>query len=74
MTVFPRTLLWRTFLLIAALILASVAAYFEIFRTYEREPRAQQVAQMVVSVVNLTRAALVSARPRSRRCRARSTR
>jgi two-component system osmolarity sensor histidine kinase EnvZ len=66
-TVFPRTLLWRTFLLIAALILASVAAYFEIFRTYEREPRAQQVAQMVVSVVNLTRAALVSARPDLRR-------
>jgi two-component system osmolarity sensor histidine kinase EnvZ len=64
---FPRTLLWRTFLLIAALILASVAAYFEIFRTYEREPRAQQVAQMVVSVVNLTRAALVSARPDLRR-------
>jgi two-component system osmolarity sensor histidine kinase EnvZ len=66
-TVFPRTLLWRTFLLIAALILASVAAYFEIFSTYEREPRAQQVAQMVVSVVNLTRAALVSARPDLRR-------
>ncbi|HTO46759.1 MAG TPA: ATP-binding protein [Burkholderiales bacterium] len=67
MRLFPRTLLWRTFLLIAALILASVAAYFEIFRTYEREPRAQQVAQMVVSVVNLTRAALVSARPDLRR-------
>ena len=33
---FPRTLLWRTFLLIAALILAAVAAYFQIFRTYER--------------------------------------
>jgi two-component system osmolarity sensor histidine kinase EnvZ len=66
-TLFPRTLLWRTFLLIAGLILASVAAYFEIFRTYEREPRAQQVAQMVVSVVNLTRAALVSARPDLRR-------
>jgi two-component system osmolarity sensor histidine kinase EnvZ len=66
-TLFPRTLLWRTFLLIAGLILASVAAYFEIFRTYEREPRAQQVAQMVVSVVNLTRAALVTARPDLRR-------
>jgi two-component system osmolarity sensor histidine kinase EnvZ len=64
---FPRTLLWRTFLLIAGLILASVAAYFEIFRTYEREPRARAVAQMVVSVVNLTRAALVSARPDLRR-------
>jgi len=66
-TFFPRTLLWRTFLLIAALILASVAAYFQIFRVYDREPRARQIAQMVVSVVNLTRAALVSARPDLRR-------
>ena len=63
----PRSLLWRAFLLIAALILASVAAYFQIFRLYDREPRARQVAQMVVSVVNLTRAALVSARSDLRR-------
>jgi two-component system osmolarity sensor histidine kinase EnvZ len=65
--VLPRSLLWRAFLLIAALILAAVAAYFQIFRLYEREPRARQVAQMVVSVVNLTRAGLVSARPEARR-------
>jgi len=65
--VLPRSLLWRAFLLIAALILASVAAYFQIFRLYDREPRARQVAQMVVSVVNLTRAALVAARPDLRR-------
>jgi two-component system osmolarity sensor histidine kinase EnvZ len=65
--VLPRSLLWRTFLLIAALILAAVAAYFQIFRVYDREPRARQVAQMVASVVNLTRAALVSARPDLRR-------
>ena len=64
---FPRTLLWRAFLLIAALILASVTAYFQIFRLYDREPRARQVAQMVVSVVNLTRAALVAARSDLRR-------
>ena len=63
----PRSLLWRAFLLIAALILDSVAAYFQIFRLYDREPRARQVAQMVVSVVNLTRAALVAARPDLRR-------
>jgi two-component system osmolarity sensor histidine kinase EnvZ len=64
---FPRTLLWRAFLLIAALIVASIAAYLQIFRLYEREPRARQGAQMVVSVVNLTRAALISARPDLRR-------
>jgi two-component system osmolarity sensor histidine kinase EnvZ len=64
---FPRSLLWRSFVLIAALILLSVAAWFEVFRFSEREPRARQTAQMVVSVVNLTRAALVTARPDLRR-------
>lgn len=63
----PRTLLWRIFLLIAALIVASVAAYFQIFRLYDREPRARQIAQMVVSVVNLTRTALLTAHPDLRR-------
>jgi two-component system osmolarity sensor histidine kinase EnvZ len=63
----PGSLLWRAFVLIAALILLSVAAWFELFRFSEREPRAQQTAQMVASVVNLTRAALVSARTDLRR-------
>lgn len=58
----PHTLMWRTFLLVALLMLLSVAAWFVIFQTYEREPRAQQLAQTMVSVANLTRAALVSAR------------
>lgn len=64
---FPRTLLWRTFVLIAALILLAVAAWFELFRFSEREPRARQNAQLVASVVNLTRAALVTAQPDLRR-------
>jgi signal transduction histidine kinase len=59
----PRSLLWRTFLLVALLMVLSVAAWFAIFSTYEREPRARQLAQTLVSVANLTRAALVSARP-----------
>ncbi len=67
MKLLPRTLLWRTFLLIALLMMISVAAWFAIFRTYEREPRARQLAQTLVSVANLTRAALVSARPEARR-------
>ncbi len=62
MTLLPRTLLARTFLLIAALMLLSVLAWFAIFTTYEREPRARQLAQMIVSVINLTRTSLVSAR------------
>jgi two-component system osmolarity sensor histidine kinase EnvZ len=63
---FPRSLLWRTFLLIAVLILLSVLAWFAIFTTYEREPRARQLSQMLVSIVNLTRTALVSARSDAR--------
>jgi len=64
---FPRTLLWRTFVLIAALILLAVAAWFELFRFSEREPRARQTADLVASVVNLTRVALVTAQPDLRR-------
>ena len=63
----PQSLLWRTFLLLTVLMLLSVAAWFAIFSTYEREPRARQLAQTLVSVANLTRAALISARPEARR-------
>jgi two-component system osmolarity sensor histidine kinase EnvZ len=61
------TLFWRSFLLIAALIVVSVLASFQIVRVYEREPRAREFAQQTVSVVNLTRAALVNADPVRRR-------
>ena len=61
------TLFWRSFLLIAALIVVSVLASFQILRIYEREPRARELARQTVSVVNLTRAALVSADPVLRR-------
>jgi len=66
MRLLPRSLFWRTFLLIAALLLVSQSAWIEIFRLAEREPRAKQLAQEVASVVNLTRAALVSAAPEKR--------
>jgi two-component system osmolarity sensor histidine kinase EnvZ len=61
------TLFWRSFLLIAALIVISVAATFQILRVAEREPRARERAQQAVSVVNVTRAALVNADPFLRR-------
>lgn len=67
MRLLPRSLLWRTFIFVALLMLLSVAAWFAIFSTYEREPRARQLAQTLVSVANLTRAALISARPEARR-------
>ena len=66
MKLLPRSLLWRTFLFVALLMMLSVVAWFAIFRAYEREPRARQLAQTLVSVANLTRAALISARPEAR--------
>jgi len=61
------TLLARAFLLIALLLVVSVLASFQIYRIYEREPRARELAQQTVSVVNLTRAALINADPARRR-------
>jgi two-component system osmolarity sensor histidine kinase EnvZ len=66
MTLWPRTLLWRTVLLIAALLLVAQLAWLQIFRVTEREPRAQQAAQQITSIVNLTRAALITAQPAKR--------
>ena len=67
MNFLPRTLLWRSFLLISLLMVISATAWFQILRNYERAPRAKQLAQMVASVVNLTRTALVTAKPDMRR-------
>jgi len=57
----------RSFLLIALLILASAAATYQLYRVYEREPRAREFAQQTVSVINLTRSALINADPVLRR-------
>ncbi len=59
----PTSILARSFLLIVVLIVLSLAASVAIFRHAEEEPRTQQLAQLVVSVVNLTRAAVLSAAP-----------
>ena len=64
---FPRTLLWRVFLLVALLQLLAVLAWSAIYRHFALEPRARQTAQMVVSVINLTRTALLTAAPALRR-------
>ena len=66
MTLLPKTLLWRSVLLIALLLAVAHVAWVQIFRVSEREPRAQQAAQQVVSIVNITRAALVTAEPSKR--------
>ena len=67
MSLIPRSLFWRTFLLIALLVLVSTLAWFQIFSFYERGPRIHQIAQTVASVVNLTRTALVTAQATKRR-------
>ena len=59
----PRTLLVRTFLLISVLLFVSVATWLTLFGLAEREPRARELAQLAVSVVNLTNAALIAADP-----------
>ena len=56
-------MLVRALLLIMVLITLSLTAALTIFRQVEQEPRAQQMAQLVVSVINLTRAAVLSAAP-----------
>jgi two-component system osmolarity sensor histidine kinase EnvZ len=66
-SVLPRSLLARTVLTIAVLLLASQAAWFELWRAYEQEPRARQIAQRAAAVVTLTRAALLAAHPDRRR-------
>ncbi len=57
------SLLLRAFLLIVVLIMLSFAIAVALFRHAVLEPRAQQMAQTVVSTVNLTRAAVLSSAP-----------
>lgn len=62
----PRTLLARTFLLLALLVLLTTAAWLSLFRYTDAEPRAREIAQLSASAVNLIRAALFAAAPEKR--------
>ncbi|MCD8503669.1 MAG: ATP-binding protein [Burkholderiaceae bacterium] len=53
---FKLGLFARTFLLLALLMLASLAAWLHVFWTLEREPRAAQIADQIVRAVQLTQA------------------
>ncbi len=64
--VLPRTLLWRAFWLIALLMLLAVAAWLAIFSEAELDRRSRQIAQMLTSITNLTRTALLTAHPAQR--------
>ena len=63
----PRSLLWRTFLILAGLSLATTLAWVQIFRVFETAPRLQQLAEHLVSAVNLTRTAMITADVNKRR-------
>ena len=52
------SLFWRTFFLLAVLLVGGVFAWLQTFRALEFEPRAVQAAQQIASLVNLSRAAL----------------
>ena len=54
------SLFWRTFFLIALLLVSGVFAWTQTFRALEFEPRATQAAQQIASLVKLARAALLS--------------
>ena len=57
----PSTLLWQTFLLVALLLIVALGSWVQIFRYFQEPARSRDVAQMVVSVINLTRTALINA-------------
>jgi two-component system osmolarity sensor histidine kinase EnvZ len=51
----------RTFLLLAVLMLVSLGAWLQVFFSMEMGPRTNQMAQRVITAVNITRTALVYA-------------
>jgi len=53
------SLFWRTFFLLALLLVGCTVAWLQTFRALEYEPRTVQTAHQIASLVNLTRAALV---------------
>ena len=57
----PRevSLFWRTFFMLAMLLVGCIVAWLQTFRALEFEPRVLQNAQQLASLVNLSRAALV---------------
>ena len=52
-------LFWRTFIMIAVMLLVSTISWLVTIRTANMEPRATQTAQQIASLVNLSRTALI---------------
>lgn len=63
---FALSLFWRTFVLLALLLVGSSLVWLQALRMIESQPRAEQMAEQIASLVNLSRAALVHADPIAR--------
>lgn len=60
-------LFWRTFLLLSMLTTLSMASWIGMISAYQRGPQVQQTAELVISVVTITHAALTHSDPTLRR-------
>lgn len=60
-------LFWRTFLLLSMLTTLSMASWIGMISAVQRGPQVQQTAELVISVVTITHAALTHSAPELRR-------
>ena len=60
-------LFWRTFLLLGLLTTLSMASWIGMINAVQRGPQVQQTAELVISVVTITHAALTHSAPELRR-------
>jgi two-component system osmolarity sensor histidine kinase EnvZ len=60
-------LFWRTFALLGILITVSLSAWVGMLTAVQRGPQGQQIAAQVISIVTITRAALIHSAPELRR-------
>jgi len=59
-------LFWRTFFLMSLLTTLSMGSWIGMLNVFQRGPQVQQTAELVVSVVTLTKAALTHSAPEAR--------
>ena len=64
---FRSGLFWRTFFMLSVLTMLSMASWIGMLNRVQREPQIQQTAELVVSVVTITKAALTHSAPELRR-------
>ena len=59
-------LFWRTFLLLGILTAVSMASWISMINAVQRRPQVQQTAELVISVVTITKTALINSKPELR--------